>query len=199
MVGVSGKTQGDFAYHYYKCLSHIHNEGCKVKAVKKDKLENDMIKATQDMLTDERIAEISSAAVAALDKVKNNGTLSHLKKKLADNKKAIDTLLNTLSLGRSQELILDKIDKLQDENAELDFAIAKETSILFKLTEKDIIDVLTRIRDFTIIDNDVKGKQMFIDTFVYKVFYHSDETLTILLNMTNNQPTDNSLRRTKPK
>ena len=199
MVGVSGKTQGSFAYHYYKCLNNIHNEGCKVKAVSKDTLENDIIKGTQDMLTDERIAEIARDTVAALDTVKNHGNLSHLKKKLADNKKTIDSLLDTLSLGRSKELILDKIDHLQDENAELDFAIAKETSILFRLTEKDITDVLTSIRDFTIIENDIKGKQMFIDTFIYKVFYHSDGMPTILVNMTKNLPPDKSPRGTRAK
>ena len=199
MVGFSGKTQGDFAYHYYKCLNNIHNEGCKVKAVAKDYLEKSVIKGTQDMLTDERIAEIARDTAAALDKIKNNGNLSHLKKKLADNKKAIDGLLDTLSLGRSKELILDKIDRLQNENAEIEFAIAKETSVLFRLTEKDIVDVLTRIRDFTITDNDVKGKQMFVDTFIYKVFYHSDGTLTILINMTKNTPSDKSPRGTRAK
>ena len=189
MVGVSAKRQGDSAYYYYKCLNNIHNRGCKVKAVGKDKLENDTIKATKEILTDELIAEIAHDTALALEKEKSNGNLTHLKRKLADNKKAIDTLLNTLSLGRSQDLILDKIDKLQDENSELDYAIAKEGSLLFQLSEQDIINFLTRVRDFTITDNDLKGKQMFYDTFVYKVFYHSDESLTILVYM---KDTDNS-------
>ena len=96
-------------------------------------------------------------------------------------------------------LVINKIDRLQDENAELDFAIAKETSVLFRLTEQDIIDVLTSIRDFTITENDIKGKQMFIDTFIYKVFYHSDGMLTILVNMTKNLPPDKSPRGTRAK
>ena len=190
MVGISGKTIGDTAYHYYKCLNNIHNEGCKIKAVAKDTLENSIIKATRDMLTDARIAEIARDTIAELNKAKNNGNLSHLKKKLSDNKKAIETLLDTLSLGRAKDLILDKIDRIERENEEIEFAIAKENAVLFILTEKNIIDVLTSIRDFTITDNDIKAKQLFVDTFVYKIFYHSDETLTILLNMTNATPTE---------
>ena len=36
---------------------------------------------------------------------------------------------------------------------------------------------------------------MFIDTFVYRAFYHKDKTLTILINMTKNTPSDNKAQR----
>ncbi|GHV02590.1 recombinase RecD [Clostridia bacterium] len=187
MVGVSGKTQGDFAYHYYKCLNRIHGEGCKMKAAGKNKLEDGVIDAVKDKLTDEVIAEIAALTADALEKERNTESITRLEKKLADNKKAIDTLLNTLALGRSPELILDKIDRLKEENAELDYAIAKENSMLFQLSERDIANYLTRIRDFTVGENDIKAKALFVDTFIYKIFYHNDETLTILTYLKDNE------------
>ncbi|GHU99147.1 hypothetical protein FACS1894211_04050 [Clostridia bacterium] len=104
------------------------------------------------MLTDEVIAEIACLTADALEKERRTECLTRLDKKLSDNKKAIDALLNTLALGRSPELILDKID---------------------------CSNFLTRIRDFTVKENDIKAKALFVDIFIYKVFYHNDETLTI--------------------
>jgi hypothetical protein len=99
-------------------------------------------------------------------------------------------LLDTLALGRSQDLILDKIDRLKAENAELDYAIVKENAILFHVTQEDIADYLTYLRDFAAKSNDIKEKALFVDTFVYRLFYHKDESLTILINMKDNERGD---------
>lgn len=190
MVGVSGTSKLGVTHHYYKCLSNHLHEGCTVKAVKKDLIESAVIEEVKKTLTDELISYVAIETEKALAQEKGNDNVQRLKKLLTETKASINNLLDTLAKGRNTDLIMDKIDELKETQCDLEYKIAKEESILFKLSATDIAKFLTTIRDSK--TNDIKDMQRFVDTFIYRVFYYEDGKISILINMSSNR-TENIL------
>ncbi len=188
MVGVSGTSKQGVAHHYYKCLGNILHEGCDLKAVQKDYLEEKVIVHVKKALTDEVIENVSRLTHAELEKEKGHENVTKLKKQLADNKKAIDNLMNTLALGRNAELILDKIDELKAEQADIEYKIAKEESLLFTLTAEMIATILREIRDAD--TTTIENMQRFVDTFIYKIYYYDDKKVAVLINIKGSDDND---------
>ena len=187
MVGVSGTSKQGVVHHYYKCLGNVLHEGCDLRAVKKDYIEDKVIEQVKKALTDEVIAVVSERTEKALAAEKGNENVKHLRKRLADNKKSISNLMDTLALGRNADLIMDKIDELKAEQADLEYKITKEESVLFKLSKEEIVAILTKIRDADTTDLD--HKQRFVDTFVYKIYYYEDKKVAVLINIAGNAET----------
>ncbi len=188
MVGVSGTSKQGVAHHYYKCLGNVLHEGCDVKAVQKDYLEDKVITHVKKALTDNVILHVAKLTHDVLAKEKGHDNVTSLRKQLEKNKTAINNLLNTLALGKSTDLILGKIEELQAEQARIEYNIAKEQSFLFKLSVEEIANILREIRDTK--TNTIEEKQRFIDTFVYKIYYYEDKKVAVLINI--NGTTDTS-------
>ena len=181
MVGVSGTSKQGVVHHYYKCLGNVLHEGCNLKAVQKEYLEDKVIMHVKKALTDEVIDNVSKLTYAELQKEKGHNNVAKLKKDLEENKKSINNLMNTLALGRNAELILDKIDELKAEQADIEYKIAKEESMLFTLSAETIAAILREIRDAD--TTTLENKQRFIDIFVYKIYYYDDKKVVVLINI----------------
>lgn len=181
MVGVCGTSKQGVSHHYYKCLGNVLHEGCDMKAVQKEYLEDKVIAHFKKALTDDVIKNVSELTYAELEKEKGHENVAWLRKQSDDNKKAIDNLMNTLSLGRNTELILDKIDELQAAQADLEYKIAKEESLLFSLSAEEIAYILREIRDADATS--IENKQRFIDIFVFTINYYDDKKVAVLINI----------------
>ncbi len=74
---------------------------------------------------------------------------------------------------------MDKIDELKAEQADVEYKIAKEESLLFTLTAEMIATILREIRDAD--TTTIENMQRFVDTFIYKIYYYDDKKSPSLL------------------
>lgn len=181
MVGCSGTGRHGEKHWYYKCINRIKNEGCKQDIIKKDSLEKRIVDEVKILLTDEIIIDFARKIKNSLDNDNGQGMIKVYEKQLNQTKNLISRYTDLLIEDRNIDLIMDKIDSLRKELEEIEFKIAKEKSIRFEITEKEIIRILKNIRDFDVYDEN--SKKFFFDTFVYKVFVYSDKKISVLLTM----------------
>lgn len=181
MVGVSGTSKTGEKYNYYKCLGRVKNEGCDLPPFRKDELEEIIISNVKSKLTDKLILELAKRTYDELSKEKGHETINTLQKRFEENKKAINKCVDLLIEGRNVDLLMDKIDALKLEQSEIEYKIQKEESMLFKLTAEQIASILFRIRDFEVTSE--REKQMFFDSFVYRIFVYKDKKISVLLTV----------------
>lgn len=97
MVGESG-TGRNKVHRYYKCASVKNHNGCDKKTVKKDWIENLVIKVIKDIIFDDNlINDLADTLIEALSK--ESTVLPLLKKQLSDVEKSIDNMLNAIQQG----------------------------------------------------------------------------------------------------
>ena len=89
MVGESGTSHKNNKVHrYYKCVGVKYHRGCDKKTVKKDWIENLVIKVIKDIIFDDNlINNLADTLIEALGK--ESTVLPLLKKQLSDVEKAL--------------------------------------------------------------------------------------------------------------
>lgn len=178
-VGISGKTRGETAYHYYKCLSNIQHKGCIVKAVPKDKLELSVINGLRNALTEEVVFDVAEKVMKLIETEKKKLNLERLKTKLEQNKNKLDKVTDLLIDGKGDsDMLSDKAKSLRCEIDEQQNQISLEDGIFYNVTERQVFDFLWSIRCSDI--NDVADKQRFINTYVYKIYIYPDGKLMVI-------------------
>lgn len=108
MVGESG-TGRNKVHRYYKCASVKNHKGCDKKTVKKDWIENLVIK---DIIFDDNlINDLADTLIEALGK--ESTVLPLLKKQLSDVEKSIDNMLNAIQQGIFTQSTKERFEELE--------------------------------------------------------------------------------------
>ena len=103
-----------------------------------------------------------------------------MKKKLKENKAAIDKLLDAIENSDDNfDLINERITKRKQEKAYLENALAREQFENIEITEDDIGTFLYRLK--TGDENDIKYKRALIAIFINAVYLYDDKA-TIFFN-----------------
>ena len=92
---------------------------------------------------------------------------------IADNQAAINNLMQALMHGKIANTILAQIEKLENENAELNATIESEKAMQINYTYEDIRKWLEHFR--TLDYTKLKNRKALIDTFIYKVVLYDDK------------------------
>ena len=99
MIGESGKSRNGTVHRYYKCTTIKNLKGdCKKKSVKKDWIEDLIIRRTVAMLSDDEVIDDIVKKLLALQE-KDSTQLPYYQHELAETEKAIDNLLNAIQQG----------------------------------------------------------------------------------------------------
>ena len=171
MVGESGVSHTGQVYYYYKCGSAKRNKGCKKKAVRKDWIENEVIRLIrQYVLTDKEINRIAKEVVDY--QKQENTTLDLLLRKKADVEKSLSNLLKALEAGIISATIQKRLTELEDEKSEIEISIAKEELRTKKLDETQVLNFLHRFKDGDA--NDINYRRQLIDCFVNRIYLFDD-------------------------
>ena len=105
IFGVSGISHTGKFYQYYQC-SENRKKKCDLKPIRKEIIENLVIKTVFSILTDEKIDEISKRVCKLSEKESNTDTLKRLKKLIKENEKATENLVQALEAGKAVMLFL---------------------------------------------------------------------------------------------
>ena len=172
MLGESGYGSKNIMYHYYKCANAKKHRSCDKKTVKKDYIENLVVRLTkQTVLKDDIIEQIADAVYNLQSK--ENTIVKALKKNLNEVESGINNMLNAIQMGIVTASTKQRLEELEQRKSEIESAILNEEIEHPILTKEQIIFWISRFKDGN-IENE-KYKQMLIDTFVNSVYLYDDK------------------------
>ena len=185
MVGESG-TGRNKVHRYYKCASVKNHKGCDKKTVKKDWIENLVIKVIKDIIFDDNlINDLADTLIEALSK--ESTVLPLLKKQLSDVEKSIDNMLNAIQQGIFTKSTKVTLEELEQQKSDLSVRIMQEEMVKPPIDKDKIVFWLTRLRklDTTnlehrkrLVDSFINAIYLFDDRIVF-TFNYKDESRTI--------------------
>lgn len=192
MTGVSGTSRNKSLHNYYKCAGAAKGI-CRKRAVRKQFIEDKINAAIvgdgternrYGILTDEFIDLVAAETYLLIQAEQNDCEIKRLENLIAENQKAIDNLMQALMLGKIADTILSQIEKLENENKELQDTIANEKAMQINYSYADIRKWLSHFR--TLDYSKTKNRKALIDIFIYKVILYDDK-MKVLFHLKNGQ------------
>ena len=98
MIGESGTSHTGTVHRYYKCATAKKRKGCDKKSVKKEWIEELVIRETMRMVYDDTVMEALADKLVDFQK-RENTDIPLLKKQLAETAQGIENLLNAIQQG----------------------------------------------------------------------------------------------------
>lgn len=189
MVGESGYSKTGAKYCYYSCMGRRKKKICDKRPVRQDWIEDEVLKATCDLLKDEEllnwIADKTYEYYLATNGQEEEKAV--LKKELAEVDTSIDRLILAIEAGAFNERIKTRLDDLNAQKSKITASIAAlELTSGFQLTRDHILFFLERFRDTDM--NDRECQKRLIQTFVNSVYVY-DNKIKIIYNYTDGNNT----------
>ena len=174
LVGESGTSKTGQIHQYYKCVTVKSKKGCKKKTVKKDWIEDLVVKETMNIVMDDTMVLYITDLVMEIQ-AKENTDLPLFRKQLAETETAIGNMLNAIQQGIFNQHTKQRFDELERQKSEIEVRILKEEIERPFLKREQIIFWLRRFREFDIADHE--QRQLLIDTFVNAIYLYDDKLL----------------------
>lgn len=175
MVGESAKGRSKI-YYYYTCIGRKRSKNCNMERISKDWIEDFVVEETiRHVLQNDMIQRIADEAMAYLAKEDDKSMLVVLKKKLSENKKAIQNLMAAIEQGIITESTKRRLEELEDERAQLEHGIAEENIKKPIINRNQFIFLASQFLDGD--KNDPIYRQRLIDTFVNAVYIFEDKII----------------------
>lgn len=173
MIGESGTSKtAKRVHHYYKCATAKRKKTCDKKTVKKDWIENIVLKYTMKVIMDDAlIAHIADAIIELLSQ--ESTKLPQLKSRMKEIETGIQNMLNAIQQGILTPSTKQRLDELESAKNELQIAIVSEELQRPEVTHEQIVFWITRFR--TIDLNDLASRKRLIDSFVNSVYLYDDK------------------------
>lgn len=178
MTGISGTSKTGAIHNYYTCNGR-KKKLCSKKNVQKDYIEDRVVRLARAQLSDENIAKIANAVVAACEKEKGNGDYKRLEKLRRDTEKQKSSLVDALKYGKATETLLEEIAKLESSQEDIDRELMLEKTKNMDLTVEQITFFLTKLRGGDI--DDIKHRRILITVLVNAVYLY-DDRVTVIFN-----------------
>ena len=114
MVGESGTSKTANIYRYYKCVSVKNHKGCDKKSVRKDWIEDLVIKQIESVLFNDRIIDKLADDIMTLQG-KENTVLPLLRKKQEKVQRSIDNIIKAIEEGICTPSTKERLEALENE------------------------------------------------------------------------------------
>jgi len=189
MVGVSGTSRIGKVHNYYTCKNVWNKKGCNKKAVKKREIEAFILNQAREQLTDENISMIAKVVSEISKRENNTPFLAEIKKKLKENAKATNNLLDAIESGEHMELLSERLSRKKKEKVDLENALIREQWDKAELTDSEIRFFLNRLKTGDV--DDEKYKRALIAIFISAVYLYDDRAV-IVFNTTDRPVTIDS-------
>ncbi len=174
MAGESGRGCKGIVYHYYKCSGAKRKLGCKKKAIRKNWIEDVVVKYTAtQVLTDTVISRIADAIVIMQEQ--EDTVTPVLKQQLQQCETEIRNVMKAIRQGILTDSTRECLEELEQQRDSLRGSIAQLQLERRKFTKKEIVDWVSRYKDGNINDPDYRRE--IIDTFVNSVFVYDDKLI----------------------
>ena len=175
MVGENGTSHKNNKVHrYYKCVGVKYHRGCDKKTVKKDWIENLVIKVIKDIIFDDNlINNLADTLIEALGK--ESTVLPLLKQQLSDVEKSIDNMLHAIRQGIFTQSTKERLEELEQQKSDLSVRIIQEEMVKSPIDKDKIVFWLTRFRKLD--TTNLKHKKRLIDSFINTIYLFDDRII----------------------
>jgi site-specific DNA recombinase len=171
MVGESGTNAQGKKYRYYKCVNHKKHQGCDMKSIRKDLIENMTIKYIREFLNDEDL--INTLIDLAYDaQHKENEQLPLLRKQLAQTEKGIKNIVDAIEQGISTKSTRERLLDLEQRKNDIEMSISKESIENPMLTKKQFKFWFDQLKKLDISKSE--QRQKLVDLFVNSIIIYDD-------------------------
>lgn len=175
MNGESGKSRNGTIHRYYKCHAVKKKlNDCKKKSVKKEWIEDLVVKETMAMLMDDDAIE---AIVSMLMRLQDEegSDLPLYEKQLRETETAIANAVNAILGGMVSKSLQARLTQLEAQKEEIEKQIAEEKLEKPKISAEFMTFWLHRFRKLDVTKE--SHRQMLIDTFVNRIYVFDDKLL----------------------
>lgn len=202
LIGETGTGKSGKLYHYYKCSRRKRAKDRDLQPIPQELLEEAVINATmEDMLTDETINALVDEMMRVQDEEAKVDPAAVYREQLNGNRKRQQNLLAALEFGRTPEIVLQRLQELEEEAAELEANIRRAELERPYFARPMLVRWLESFRDGN--KKDATFRRRLVDTFVARVDVSADSA-AIYYNMTESSApdkggsdTDHSLEQTR--
>ncbi len=177
MVGESGMGTSK-VYHYYKCANTKRVHICDKKAVRKEWIEDLVVKKAMEILHDEKLVDYLTDRIYVLQG-EENPRIPRLKEQLDETEKRISNVMDAIEQGIITDSTKDRLAQLESKKKELEITILQERIKKPFLTKDQIRFGIEKFRKLDITTQD--GKRRLIDGFINSI-YLFDDKVTLTLN-----------------
>ena len=173
LCGESGTSRTGLVHHYYKCVSvKKKRTECHKKPVRKDWIEDLVVRETMKMLMDDAATEAIVSKLMELQD-RENVNLPLYERQLRETETAINNLLNAIQQGILTKSTKARLEELEAVRDDLENRIACEKLAKPRISPEFMTFWLHRFRKL-----DVKQKshrKMLIDAFINAIFLYDDK------------------------
>ena len=183
MVGESGTSKTGNRYNYYICINKKRTHQCDKKAVRQEWIEEKVIKATCELLSDDELLEfiIENTWQYYLEQDQSQAEISSLRRQLEQTDTAISNLIRAIEAGIFNDATKKRMEELEQQRQDLKASIAdREIAKGFHLTRDHIAFFLHELRKLNLEDRE--SQKRLINIFVNSVFVYEDGTIKINFN-----------------
>ena len=186
MQGVSGTSKTGNTYYYYYCKNNrgkVHT--CDKKQIPRDRLEKTVVDLTVRYILKEDI--LKELVHKLLQKQEQQSSvdedITFYEKKLSDNKKAIQNILNVIESGVVTQSLPARLKELEEEQAVLQGEVAYLKTKPAEFDEDQIIFMLMKYLEPFEAESQQEYHKRIITCFVSEVYVYDDK-LRIFFNIT---------------
>ena len=172
MFGESGKGTGGKIYRYYKCANAKKKAGCHKKAVKKDWIENLVVRQTMALVMDKPLMDRIIDRLVEMQG-EESFDIKLLDRQLKETDKGIENMLNAIQAGIITASTKQRLAALEEQKAQLEEQILQERIKNPALSREQIAFFLNQYKKTDITDE--VQRQRLIDCFVNAVFVYDDK------------------------
>lgn len=174
MIGDSGTSHTGTTYRYYKCNHNKRKRVCDMGAVRKEWIEELVVKTTVErVLVEDTIDMIAKRTVEIAEKsARENSLLTSLLQQQKDVQRRMDNLITAIEQGIITQTTKERLEKLEEENRSLESRIIREEMKRPSLTEDHVKYWLESFRFGNIKDDEYRRR--IIDTLVNSVFVYNN-------------------------
>lgn len=191
MVGRAGTGKSGKKYDYYACVNRTRRHGCDKKPVKKEWIEDIVVKYTKEVvLAEDMIEQIADGVMDFLEREKkSNGELDALEASLKNVDGSIRNMMQAIEQGIITKSTKQRLMELEEQRDQISAAIAREKIATPDIERDQIVYFLEKFKEGSLDDPDYRTK--LVEAFVSSVYLWDDGRIVINYNYTgeNNQLT----------
>ena len=177
MTGYGGTGKSGKTYHYYAC-KNAKKHLCQKKVVDKTRIEDMVVAACRQMLTDSNIQRIAEAIEAVFKNEYDSSAMKRIKAAIQETDAAIENLWQALEKGQGVNTIMERINKRQEEKAELEAQLALENKKERIISAQEVTHFLSVLQKSNF--NDPLNRRAVINIFLNKIYLYDDKFRLIL-------------------
>lgn len=168
---------------------NLHKD-CHKKNLRRDFIEDVVVRDAMSLLTDENIETIADVAIRAnAQEMENTTNIPSLRGRLHETRVSLDNLTKAIESGLAPETLVKRMVELEKEKKILETELRNEEKDVVYLEKAQVIYWLEQFKDGDIEDEDFC--RLLVDLFVNSVTVWDDEddyfTITLAYNLTSLQ------------